>query len=149
MKLPVFLAFLFFFVGLASAQNLLMDLPEGNGVWIIEVQTTGGFTGGGIGNFRLLSTGIMSCSGFAGCPKSINVPEFHPLVETIQKAPAFSAAPELTAVCSGCITRTIRITQRDTRGVVHNYSATWNEMTMGRVPIEVRRVYEAVMALRK
>jgi hypothetical protein len=132
------------------AQNFRQVLPEGNGVWVVEIETRGGFSGTGGGNFRLSSTGKFSCAQTAlGCERSINVKEFQPLIEAVQRLVAVPLAPSMPGICYDCITRTIRITQRDMMGVVHEYLATWDDISLSSVPPEIRRIYEAVVALRR
>jgi hypothetical protein len=125
-------------------------LPDGNGSWLIEVVTSGGFTGAGIGSWTLSSQGALSCPTELQCPKNFNASALQSLIDPIR--PEIFAPPQkvsITAICSDCITRTLTITQRDSKGIVRIHTVSWNEVNRSQVPQEVLRLYDAMLTLLK
>jgi len=124
-------------------------LPAGNGAWTVQVVTSGGFLGTGDGNFTISSEGKIACSSEMRCPKEFKPSDLQPLVEIIQSATRPVPRPPLMSFCHDCITRTITISRRDSSGMLHAYTASWDDTTRGNVPQEVLRIYDVVVALRQ
>src|SRR5262245_35570546 len=104
-----------------------MVLPDGNGVWVIHVVTSGGLTGTGAGNFSISSEGKVACSDVQ-CFEKFAVSEFNPLVEVL-RANLPSPGPSPLMLCNDCIRRTITISRRDALGVVTTYTASWDDIS--------------------
>jgi len=129
-----------------TAQMIGMALPDGNDMWVVRVTTTGGILGTGVGNFSLSSEGKLLCEAEMQCMKEFRPADFHALIEVVQ-AGSLPASPSLVSLCRDCITRTITISRRDSMGVVHTFSASWDDTTRSRLPVEVSRIYDAALAL--
>jgi hypothetical protein len=143
MKAMVFLIVLFFI----QAQQLL--LPEGNGAWLVQVNTTGGIAGNGAGDIAMSSEGKILCSREMKCPDGFKFSDFQPLIETFQTLVLPVPSPGTVSLCRDCITRTISVRWRDSMGIFHTYTATFDETTKGKLPPEVAKLYDAVVALRQ
>jgi hypothetical protein len=135
-------------LAILSPQVPAMLLPDGNGAWTVHVTTAGGLVGDRDRDFALSSEGKIACGSDLRCPKDFRVPDFQPLIGTIQST---LPVPPIVVVslCSDCIRRTITVRRRDSMGVVQTYTATWDETTRSQVPEEVIRVYDAITALMK
>jgi hypothetical protein len=143
----VIACFLFSLAPVAQAQTPQLFLPDGNGAWLVQVVTRGGLTGAGQGDFAVTSEGKSVCNRpEQRCLRDFKAAEFHRLVEMIQ---AGKLPIPLVSLCSDCITRIITISRRDATGIVHTYTAMWDETTKGRLPQEVIRIYDALFALMK
>ena len=130
-------------------------LPVGNGVWVIRVFTSGGFSGAGHGNIAISSKGEIVCTMQkpAACPKSFEV---QPIQQLVDKFAGMDLSrivdqpvPAAPGICNDCINRLVILVWRDRTGVKHSYSMSWDELTAAMVPREIIDIYNAVTALRK
>ena len=124
-----------------------LALPDGNGGWVVQVVTSGGFSGTGGGDFTISSQGKILCSAQMSCPKNFVIADFQPLVEIIRPDVLPVLPPAVVSLCRDCITRTITIRRRDSIGVVHTYTASWDDTTKSKLPQEVIRIYDAILTL--
>jgi len=132
------------------AQIPQMALPDGNDMWVVQVVTSGGLLGAGSGDVAISSEGKIVCRREIRCANSFQLSNFQPLVEIIQAGTLPVLRPSaLVSLCRDCITTTITIRRRDAMGIVHTYTASWDDMTKDRVPREVIWIYDAVLALRQ
>src|SRR5262245_21806508 len=146
-----------FFACLSAAQTLQSDgvvsqleLPGGEGAWVVQIFTAGGFLGSGGGDFGVTSTGRIVCSiPEMRCPKVVEPSELRSLVEMIPVAslPSTLMQPSVS-FCSDCLRRTIVIRWRS-NGMEHTRTASWDDLTRSNVPRAVIQLYDAVAALRK
>lgn len=123
-------------------------LPEGNGAWVVQISTTGGILGTGVGDVAVSSERKVLCSREIKCPDAFNLSDVQPFIENIQ-ALTVPVPPSSASLCSDCITRTIKISWRDSMGVFHSYTSTFDETTKGNLPPDVAKLYDAVVALAK
>src|SRR5262249_21638064 len=137
---------MWFVVSLLFAQAPQLLLPEGNGAWVVQINTTGGLLGTGVGDFAVSSERKIVCSRNLKCRDTFNIADVQPLVEAIQALPLPLPPPASASLCRDCITRTIKISWRDSIGVLHSYAVTFDETTKGNIPPDVARLYDAVVA---
>jgi len=138
------------FASVLFAQIPQMAIPDGNDMWVVQVVTSGGLLGAGSGDVAISSEGKIVCSREMRCPNSFPLSDFQPLVEIIQTGTLpVPLPPAVVSLCRDCIMRTIRISRRDSMGVVHYYTASWDDTTKDRLPREVIRIYDALLALRQ
>jgi hypothetical protein len=123
-----------------------MDLPAGNDAWVVQLLTSGGLFGMGQGNFAVSSEGRKACSPPEKCTKDLIVAAFKPLVDAIQPGNVTITRP-LPSLCNDCYVRTIVIRRRDSKGVLHIYAASWDDLSKDAIPREVVQIYEAVLGL--
>src|SRR5215471_2364826 len=140
---------MWFIVSLLFAQAPQLLLPEGNSAWVVQINTTGGILGTGVGDVAVSSERKIVCSREVKCPDAFNLADVQPFVETIQALTLPLPPPASVSLCRDCITRTIKISWRDSMGVLHSYAATFDETTKGNLPLDVAKLYDAVVALGK
>ena len=142
------LILVFGLTSILSAQIPQMLLPDGNGAWVVRLVTTGGILGTGGGDLSISSENKILCSAQIRCPNDFKVSDFQPLIETIRADISVPTAP-LVSLCRDCITRIMTISRRDSTGLVHTVTASWDDTTKARLPQEVIRIYDAVLDLVK
>src|SRR4051812_18754950 len=157
MKRKVFLAAVIGLIApaLVLAQTPISDpvagllLPDGSGVWVVKVFTSGGFTGTGTGNVGITSNGSVVCSGRPSCPKKFEFPAFQRMIDRLPgdlSAQSKFLSPPVS--CNDCLTREVAISKRDAMGIEHVYSFFWSDVTAGSVPNEIMQIYDAVRLLK-
>jgi hypothetical protein len=124
-------------------------LPEGNGAWLVQISTTGGILGTGVGDVAVSSERKIQCSREMKCPDAFNLSDVQPFVKIIQTLTLPIPYPAGVSLCRDCITRTIKISGRDSMSVLHSYASTFDETTKGNLPPDVAKLYDAVVALGK
>jgi hypothetical protein len=143
------LVLVYWLSGITQAQRPLLLLPDGNGAWVVRVTTTGGFSGKGVGDYSISSEGKVACSAEIRCFDQIKVSDFQMLVEVIQPGILPIPAPPAAGMCNDCITRTMTISRRDSTGVMSTFTVSWDDTTRSKVPQEMLRIHDAVIALRR
>jgi hypothetical protein len=131
----------------AESPVVKVALPVGNSAWVVRVVTTGGLTGGGEGDWAISSNGDVICT-LVRCPMNFAVSEFRTLVEMLSTLKLPSASPATKTICRDCISRTLTIQHRDETGVIHTFSTSWDDTTRDKIPSQLLRVYDAVLAAR-
>jgi hypothetical protein len=107
-------------IALVVGQLPQMGLPAGTNAWVVQVSTTGGFSGSGIGDIAVSSQGRILCNSPAmHCAKSFAASTLQPLVETIARGTVTISGRPNAGVCNDCVSRTIVITRRDNIGSMH------------------------------
>jgi hypothetical protein len=137
-----------FILTLLFVQAPQLLLPEGNGAWLVQISTTGGILGTGVGAVAVSSERKILCNREIKCPDAFNLSDVQPFIENIQ-ALTVPVPPPSVSLCRDCITRTIKISWRDSMGVFHSYASTFDETTKGNLPPDVAKLYDAVVALGK
>jgi hypothetical protein len=138
-----------FLLVLLFMQTPQLLLPEGNGAWVVQINTIGGIVGAGVGDVAVSSEGKILCSHEIKCPDAFKFSDIQPWIETFQTLVLPVPPPATVSLCRDCITRTISVRWRDSMGVFHTYTATFDETTKGKLPPEVAKLYDAVVALRQ
>lgn len=138
----------------ASAQSgplTVLDLPDGNGAWVLRVETSGGFGGRGQGAITLSSAGALACAAVPSCPARLDPEAQRSLTTLIARVPLASPPPRrdlpATGVCNDCITTMLTLRRRDAQGVDQVVGYSWNEVTAASVPGEVLRLRAAAFAV--
>jgi hypothetical protein len=137
-----------FILTLLFVQAPQLLLPEGNGAWLVQISTTGGILGTGVGDVAVSSERKILCSREIKCPDAFNLSDVQPFIENIRVL-TVPVPPSSVSLCRDCITRTIKISWRDSMGVFHSYASTFDETTKGNLPPDVAKLYDAVVALGK
>jgi len=132
----------------------MLLLPSENGAWVVRIETSGGFTGRGLGNYTASSSGELKCASLTRqvpCPDRL-VPETQQSISRLVTAiPAVTisappGAPGRGTICNDCVTTTMTVRRRNGDGE-QAASYRWDESTIGSVPGEVLRLHAAVIAL--
>src|SRR6516225_1504014 len=84
-----------------------LELPAGNGSWVIRVATSGGFSGTGNGNVAISSKGEIVCAAQKPpCPGTFEVQPIQRLVEKfagLDPASLLSNPVPAPGICNDCI----------------------------------------------
>jgi hypothetical protein len=133
----------------------MLLLPMDAGAWVVRIETTGGFTGRGLGNFTASSAGELQCLSLAlqrTCPERLTPDTQRVLSRLVTAIPVAadvpapdSRAPNRT-VCYDCVTTTMTIRQRD-GDAERTVTYRWDETTRSTIPGDVLRLHAAVTAL--
>lgn len=155
-----------------TAQTQIV-VPSNPGAWTIEIRTSGGLTGAGIGNLKLVSDGnsilnhsdlnkkaaksaaLMSLSktiataDFAVQNNSDKTTHATGKSDAPDKLPDLEVeAPRVKSVCNDCIDTTIVIRRREPDKSIKTFSAEWNESTAKEIAPDFQRIYQQATALK-
>ena len=126
-----------------------LALPADGDSWTVEVVTRGGLDGRGMGDYRLTSLGKFSTS-FRDITRDKNIEK-----NALENFKAFIPLSVKVAwghsslgTCMDCIANLVRLRIRES-GQTKTYLAYWDVTTQRRVPEEVVRLFNAVIALGK
>ena len=137
-----------------------VNLPEGNGVWVVLIRRTGGFAGVSQ-EVTVNSTGKLNCAlcrddgisrNLSGTAFQSVTPSFSFGVAPVEIAPQSgnaSATAALQTFCRDCFRTHITIQRRDADGKVETYAATWDDLTSGQQPSEFVRLADSILGLAK
>ena len=120
------------------------DPPAGAGAWSLRVDTSGGFTGRGVGSVTISSDGQMAC-GPAPCATPVALPLLKPVADVIPSVEAAWIRQTPSGLCRDCILTTIALKRRD-GDVVRTYRAGWDDSQS--VAPELRELRRLALELR-
>jgi len=126
-----------------------IPLPEGNGAWVLQIVSRGGFTGRGAGDLVLLSDGRMRVGGDSTQPMQ---PE--PLTVLSQRIrntvpSSWTIGSRLRSTCNDCVATLIALTLRDSDGALHTYTAFWDATTRAGIPDDVLHLHDLAVKLQR
>jgi hypothetical protein len=137
----------------ATLPTLLLP-PEAD-AWVVRIETTGGFTGRGLGNYTASSAGELKCLSLTqptACPDRLAPETQRAIARLVTAIPMLEGAPAADvpargrAICNDCVTTTMTVRWRD-----HTSERTvtyrWDESTLATVPGDVLRLHAAVSAV--
>jgi hypothetical protein len=122
--------------------------PTTAGAWAVEVVTGGGLMG-------LTKRTAVDSGGTLACPASCVAPVRRQLdavagavksAERVEWTPSASTVSR-SAICRDCMIYRVSVWVRNEDGSVRTRSASWDSVTTGQVPAEVRQLHEQVLAL--
>ena len=121
------------------------DPPTGAGAWSLRVDTSGGFTGRGVGSVTISSDGQMAC-GPAPCATPVALPMLKSVADVIPSVlEAVWIRQTPSGLCRDCILTTIALKRRD-GDVVRTYRAGWDDSQS--VAPELRELRRLALELR-
>ena len=120
--------------------------PAGPNAWSMQVHTSGGFTGRGVGSVTISSDGRLGC-GPAPCATPVAAGLLDPFGKAVASAVigAGWGGQPLTTLCSDCIRTTIVLKRRE-GAVVSVYRASWDDSQS--VTPELRELRRLALDLR-
>jgi len=141
-----------------AVQPTNVQLPNGNGVWVVLVRRSGGFAGGSV-TVTVNSEKKLNCT---ACEKE-------PISRTLSENAFRSAIPSFTfgippipddvprsqsdlppiSFCLDCFSTHITIQRRNAEGKIETYAATWNDVTAASAPAEFVKLANTILALAK
>jgi hypothetical protein len=126
-----------------------LALPSGSDVWVVEIFSSGGITGGSSRDFALSSRGRIVCdSPKDDCPRRFSRATLQSFFQDVPLAGQAVPVPSVPSLCSDCVTKTMVVRRRDPQGIEQTFTASWNVLTASTVPPEVMRLYKAVVSVR-
>ena len=123
-----------------------ITLPDGDGAWVLQVISRGGFTGRGAGDVVVISDGRVS--GLSGATAPPRPEAFTSLRERIERMPpsAWTLGSRLGR-CNDCVSTLVVLTVRDQGGIVRTYSSFWDSTTLAGIPDDVRQIHRSALNL--
>jgi len=123
-----------------------IPLPDGDGAWVLQVVSRGGFTGRGAGDVVVISDGRVS--GLSGATALPRPEAFTSLKERIERMPAsvWTLGSRLGR-CNDCVSTLVVLTVRERGGIVHTYSSFWDSTTLAGIPDDVRQIHRYALNL--
>jgi hypothetical protein len=118
-----------------------IPLPDGDGAWVLQIVSRGGFTGRGTGDMVVMSDGRLTRA--SGGTESLRPDAFASLTNRIREVtPSHWTAGSRLSRCSDCIATLVVLTVREGDGIVRTYTSFWDSASLARVPTDVRRIHE-------
>jgi len=121
-----------------------LNLPEGEGSWVMRITTSGGFTGQGRGDATLTSLGERNCSqSSVNCSSQLTGEKLQSLKDTALR---LEPGKWMTVVsyCNDCFITTVVFLRRE-NGSEKSYSVTWSDANKTGVPTELVRIVESAL----
>jgi len=123
-----------------------IPLPEGNGAWVLQIVSRGGFTGRGAGDVVVFSDGRLANR--TGGTETIRPDAFVALTRRIRAAtPSRWTTGSRLSRCNDCVATLIVLTVRERDGIERTYTSYWDSATLAGVPDDVRVIHRDAMSL--
>jgi hypothetical protein len=118
-------------------------IPATSGAWAVEVVTGGGLMG-------LTKRTAVDSGGALACPASCVAPvrrQLDALAAAVKDAEGLQWTQARSDICRDCMVYRVSIWVRNDDGSIRSRSASWDSVSLGQVPAEVRQLHEQVLAL--
>jgi hypothetical protein len=123
-----------------------VELPEAAASWVVQIFSGGGFSGANPDALTISSGGSLACPGSKAKPLAPEaVQSLTQLVASMQ--PITPPLEKAVSMCSDCTQTTLIIWRREADRNVKTIVTTWDELTKGRVPDDILRLYEEIAIL--
>jgi hypothetical protein len=124
-----------------TATPVPQKLPDGDGAWVLDLVTSGGFDGMGIGKYSVNSSGLLTCSSTKRkCPDKLTVTALNSLADKVKAAAAVPwEVPAERGLCSDCVVVRLQLSMRQQDGSTKTFVTSWD--TASRVLEELRTVF--------
>jgi hypothetical protein len=123
-----------------------VPVPDGDGAWVLQVISRGGFTGRGAGDVVVISDGRVS--GLSGATAPTRPEAFTSLRERIERMPpSVWALGSRLGKCNDCVSTLVVLTVRERGGLVRTYSSFWDSTTLAGIPDDVRQIHRSALNL--
>ena len=136
--------------GSAAAQQVSTErltLAGTAGAWVVEVATTGGFTGRGVGNFAVRADGATTCTMPLRCAAVASDGVGH-VAAAVAGVTTTAWTQRLNdGRCSDCVTTTLTIRRRASDGAERSTTYSWTVVDTKEVPGDVQSVFDAAMSV--
>jgi hypothetical protein len=136
-----------------SATLPVLALPSEPDAWVVRIETSGGYTGRGLGNYTASSSGEVECLSptvQAACLDRL-LAEAQQTLSRLVAAVPLTAQPVASpparngAVCNDCVTTIMTVRRREGAGE-RTVRYQWDETTRATIPGDVLRLHAAVIA---
>ena len=120
--------------------------PEANS-WAVQIITRGGIAGKGKGDLTITSYGHLVWNGVENqCNVKLGDDALQMLAQTAFSVDASKWDGRKASFCADCYVTTLILQRRERDGIVRTYIACWDDSTAGKLPEELRKVYDTFMA---
>jgi hypothetical protein len=120
-----------------------IPLPDGDGAWVLQVVSRGGFTGRGAGDVVVISDGRVRR--VSSGTESLGLEALEPLAQRIRRASSLQWTGSRLSRCNDCVATLVVLTVRERDGVVRTYSSFWDSATFARIPDDVREIHQVAL----
>jgi hypothetical protein len=123
-------------------------LPPGDSAWVVQIVSVGGFTGSGRGNLMITSEGLLTWDGADGsCSRRLADQTMSALTEVVLAAGGSATSLEVSPLfmCSHRYVTSIIVQRKGVEGIVR---ASWDDVNQSKIPADVIRIYDSLMAQR-
>jgi hypothetical protein len=126
-----------------------VELPEGKDSWVVQVVTSGGFTGRGRGDVTLTSAGVVTCSPavVVPCADKLSPASLESLSKLIASANPKRWQDRPGGACSDCYGTLLALQRRDAKGRAESYKVYFDDTTLALMHEEVKQIYAQVFIL--
>jgi hypothetical protein len=119
------------------------------GNWVLQVGTTGGLGGGGVGGVSITSQGQVTCSASpTRCVERLSGEALRSLTEAVGQALLVPWVGS-TGPCLDCYVTRLTLRHRQPDGTETTYAASWDQTTQAAISAELKRIYDLAMASRR
>lgn len=118
--------------------------PDGNGAWVLQIVSRGGFTGRGAGDVVVASDGRLTRPSGT---ESMRPDTFASLTNRIREAAPARWTGSRLSKCNDCIATLVVLTLRERDGIVRTYTSFWDSATLAGVPDDVRVIHRDALNL--
>ena len=145
-----------------AAQDAVPQIvaPDVRTNWTVEVRTSGGLNGQGIGGYTITSAGRLTCAGPKPCDLQIQRSALRSLSGLVESMDLLLWGPRSmgnrafqlqmgASLCADCIVNSMVLRIRDSNLTEWTYQASWDVTTQSTLPPDFKRIFETVTALQK
>lgn len=124
-----------------TATPVPQKLPDENGAWALNLVTSGGFDGRGIGKFSVNSSGMLICSSTKHkCPDQLTATALNSLADKVKAAAAVPwELPAERGLCSDRVVVRLQLSMRQPDGSTKTFITSWDTASRG-VPEQLRAI---------
>ena len=120
---------------------------DGDDAWALDLVTSGGFDGTGIGEFSVNSRGMLTCSSTTHkCPDKLTAAALNSLAVKVKAAAAVSWPPErgpvVVSLCRDCVVVRLQLSMRQPDGSTKTLITYWD--TASPVPEELLAIFNTL-----
>lgn len=125
---------------------LEVELPLETNSWSVQITSRGGLDGTGKGNLTITSQGYLAWNAAKNqCNAKLGDDVLQMLTQTAYSANASKWSEQTSKFCSDCYVTTIVLQRREHGGIGKMYIASWDDITAGKISVELRKVYDTFM----
>ena len=131
-----------------AAAIVALALADAPGSWVVDVTTTGGYTGRGAGAVSVRSDGAAACDAPLQCARAAPGDALASLTSSLEAIRGVTwDRPASRTTCNDCIVTTMTVHIRQTDGTESRVAYTWDNVEAPLVPPPVLTLYDTVMRL--
>lgn len=130
-------------LGAQQSRTISLPLLDTPGSWVVEVSTSGGFSGRGKGSFAVRTNGTMTCIAPLTCTADAVPSAVALLSDAVAHLQTTTwGQPNDSGICRDCFLTTFVVRVRRPDGGESRAVFSWTDVTFKNVPDDVRTAYE-------